>query len=52
MITISQAFNVTVGEPLRKADSRVAATMKAIACGARCYITLRVNFWQIGQMLA
>ena len=45
-------FNVTVGESIREASERTAATMKALAQGKEVQPHFGVNFEQIGQMLA
>lgn len=52
MTTQNQILNVTVGEPLRAAGARAAATMRAIARGEKVQPHFGVNFEQIGQMLA
>jgi len=52
MTTSKQILNVTVGESLRDAGARAAATMKAIARGEKVQAHFGVNFEQIGQMLA
>jgi predicted transcriptional regulator len=52
MTTSKQILNVTVGESLRDAGARAAATMKAIARGEKVQTHFGVNFEQIGQMLA
>jgi predicted transcriptional regulator len=52
MTTSNQILNVTVGESLREAGARTAATMKAIAQGKKVQPHFGVNFEQIGQMLA
>jgi len=52
MTTSKQILNVTVGEPLREAGARAAATMRAIARGEKVKPHFGVNFEQIGQMLA
>ena len=52
MTTSNQILNVTVGESLREAGARAAATMKALARGEKVQPHFGVNFEQIGQMLA
>ena len=52
MTTSNQILNVTVGESLREAGARAAATMKAVAKGEKVQLHFGVNFEQIGQMLA
>lgn len=52
MTTSNQILNVTVGESLREAGARAAATMKAVARGEKVQPHFGVNFEQIGQMLA
>ena len=52
MTTSNQILNVTVGESLREAGTRAAATMKAVARGEKVQPHFGVNFEQIGQMLA
>ena len=52
MTASNQILNVTVGESLREAGARAAATMKAIARGEQVQPHFGVNFEQIGQMLA
>lgn len=52
MTTQNQILNLTVGEPLRAAGARAAATMRAIARGEKVQPHFGVNFEQIGQMLA
>ena len=52
MTASKQILNVTVGESLREAGARAAATMKAIAHGEQVQPHFGVNFEQIGQMLA
>lgn len=52
MTTNNQILNVTVGESLREAGNRAAATMKAVARGEKVQPHFGVNFEQIGQMLA
>ena len=51
MTTSNQILNVTVGESLREAGARAAATMKAVAQGKKVQPHFGVNFEQIGQML-
>lgn len=52
MTTSHQVLNVTVGESLRDAGARAAATMQAISRGEKMQPHFGVNFEQIGQMLA
>ena len=52
MTTSHQVLNVTVGESLRDAGARAAATMRAISRGEKMQPHFGVNFEQIGQMLA
>ncbi len=52
MTTSNQILNVTVGESLREAGARAAATMKALSQGKKVTPHFSVNFEQIGQMLA
>ena len=52
MTTSNQILNVTVGESLREAGARAAATMKAVARGEKVQPHFGVNFEQNGQMLA
>ncbi|MDR3454434.1 MAG: MarR family transcriptional regulator [Rhodoferax sp.] len=52
MTSNNQILNVTVGESLREAGARAAATMRAIARGEKVKPHFGVNFEQIGQMLA
>ena len=52
MTTSNQILNVTVGESLREAGARAAATMKAVERGEKIQPHFGVNFEQIGQMLA
>ncbi len=52
MTTSNQILNVTVGESLREAGARAAATMRAISRGEKVQPHFGVNFEQIGQMLA
>lgn len=52
MTSNTHILNVTVGESLREAGNRAAATMKAIARGEKVQPHFGVNFEQIGQMLA
>ena len=52
MTTSNQILNVTVGESLREAGARSAATMKALERGEKVQPHFGVNFEQIGQMLA
>ena len=47
-----QVLNVTVGESLRDAGARAAATMRSIARGEKVQPHFGINFEQIGQMLA
>ena len=52
MTTSHQVLNVTVGESLRDAGARAAATMRSIARGEKMQPHFGINFEQIGQMLA
>lgn len=52
MTTSNHILNVTVGESLRDAGARAAATMKALSQGKKVQPHFGVNFEQIGQMLA
>ena len=45
-------LNVKVGEPVKEAGARAAATMKAIQRGERTAQYFGVSFGEIGQMLA
>lgn len=48
MTVQNQILNVTVGEPLRVAGARAAATMRAIARGEKVPPHFGVNFEHIG----
>ena len=50
--TSHQVLRVTVGESLRDAGVRAAATMRAISRGEKMQPHCGVNFEQMGQMLA